>query len=137
MKRSLCLALALAAVAAVVGCRGTSGTTTRVDVAQPVREVEIGDPWLHDRVQVENILHKFDGDILVVQAQIKNFSRDTVYCEYNLVWYDINGWEMKDNVGGWKPLILEGLDLKAITANAPKAGAKSFLIKVRRDTAIR
>lgn len=137
MKRSLCLGLVLAATLATAGCRGSSGTNVRIDVEQPVRYVEIGDAWLNERVQVLDVRHKFEGDLLVVQAQVKNFSRDTVYCEYNLVWYDVNGWEMSDSLGGWKPLILEGLDIKAITANAPKPGGKSFLIRVRRDTAIR
>ncbi|MBI3270457.1 MAG: DUF1425 domain-containing protein [Planctomycetes bacterium] len=137
MVRSLSCIFALAACLFLASCRGTSGVNTRVDVQQPVRTVEIGDAWLNERVQLLNIMHRFEGDLLVVQAQVKNSSRDTVRCEYNVIWYDMTGWEMSDAVGGWKPLLLEGLDQKAITMNAPKPGANTFLIKLRRDTAIR
>ena len=71
------------------------------------------------------------GNLLRVQASIKNDSRFDQTFQYKFKWLDKDGFEVAIDGRPWEPLTITAYETKSVQAVAPNPTAKSFKIMVQ------
>jgi uncharacterized protein YcfL len=97
----------------------------------------VRDKKLQKQLTLGEVKTEFDRGILKVQARVKNKKKSTVAFEYQLKWFDTNGFEIDYPTQMWSPTQVGGLDEVYIQGIAPDEKAKRFQIHVRRPNPIK
>lgn len=71
------------------------------------------------------------GDLMRVQATIRNSSRSALNFRYKFKWLDKDGFEIALDGRPWTPLAITPYESKSVQALAPNPTAKSFKILVQ------
>lgn len=71
------------------------------------------------------------GNLMKVQATIKNDSRSALNFQYKFKWLDKDGFEVAIDGRPWTPLTITPYESKSVQAIAPNPTAKAFKIMVQ------
>lgn len=71
------------------------------------------------------------GNLMKVQATIKNDSRSALNFQYKFKWLDKDGFEVAIDGRPWTPLTITPYESKSVQAVAPNPTAKAFKIMVQ------
>jgi uncharacterized protein YcfL len=131
-------AAALIASLGLVGCSTTAGVEATGKVSwdeQGARTLDknvvFNNSGLKGDIQIVDIKSAMAGDILRVQATLRSKDKDTLPLQYRFEWYDAGGFEINSGAGSWKPLVLNGREVKTVQGVAPDPRAKEFKLKIR------
>lgn len=80
------------------------------------------------RLQLQELLSRYAGDLRVVQAQIKNQWHAQVALQYRVVWKTAEGFTVNTEASGWTPKTLAAGESFSINATAPETRASDFII---------
>lgn len=136
MKRIL-LATAAASLALFAGgCATSVNTVTRAESqASPsfVNDQRVmTDATLGRKLTVVSINEgKASGDLLRIQATLRNNSSKPQSYLYKFDWISDEGMELSSPTGGWKTLQLEGKEERSVSAIATSPRAVDFRLKLR------
>ena len=73
-----------------------------------------------------------NGDLLKIQANVRNLKKDATRITYKIEWMDENGIVINDASGVWLPIRIRGGETAAIQSVATTPRAKDFRIKMQR-----
>lgn len=73
----------------------------------------------------------YAGNLLKVQATIKNDSRSDLNFQYKFKWLDKDGFEVAINGRPWTPLSITPYESKSVQGVAPNPSVKAFKIMVQ------
>lgn len=130
-------AVALAALAlALGGCATSVNTVTR---AQPEATPDfvndkrvVTDQSLARKLTVVSVNQgKASGDLLKVQATLRNNSSKPQAFAYKFDFIADDGMELSSPTGGWKQIQLEGKEERSVAAIATSPRAVDFRLKLR------
>ena len=95
-------------------------------------------PNIESYIESSKPQYHYEGEMLHVDFTLKNKQKkDSLSCEYKMVFVDNNGMEVQEAMGGWKPIMLDSSETKTIKAAATVPNAKSCKISVRKSTSIK
>ncbi len=121
---------------AVSGCGNpvvSAGKTDPNDQSnQPdLKRVEIGGSLARD-LQIASVNQAtVNGDLLKLQANVRNLKKDARRITYKIEWMDEDGIVINDTSGVWIPLRIRGGETAAIQSVATTPKAKNFRIKMQ------
>jgi len=83
-------------------------------------------------VRIESIVHKVDGEFLVVYAVLRNNDRDDVNNSvYRMEWYDAQGFLLEKS--NWRPLKVKGGAAVHVRERSTIPGAKEYTLVISND----
>ncbi len=130
--------VAVVMLLAMAGCGGTtgavaSGKTTWDDQGARTldKSVVFNSMGLKMEIEVVDMKNSLAGDLMKVQAALRSKNSGTLPFQYRFEWYDADGLEINSGTGSWKPLLLNGKELKTVQGVAPDKRAKEFKLLIR------
>ncbi len=116
---------------------GGCASVNTVEAANPTGQKQmiadkrvITDSSLNGVAEVLGVNTSMAGDLLQVQAEVRNRTRGVKNVSYQVEWYDKEGMLVRSPSQTWHVLSLEGGEHKMIKAVAPNPDAVDFRIKM-------
>lgn len=100
-------------------------------LADTEHRIESNSGLLASKLTLEEAWTEHKGDLLHVQALIKNDSSDQLSFQYQFKWFDQNGFELATDGRPWTPMTIAPHQLRSVQALAPNANATKFSLQVR------
>ena len=121
----------------VAGCTKPVNTVERAEPLGQPRVVDdrriVTDKYLGDRLAVRRVIEStVSGNLLKIQVDLQNESRDRLTFNYRFEWYDLDGMQVQTPTSVWRPKTLLGKESTAVAAVAPNPRAKDFVLKLVR-----
>ena len=86
---------------------------------------------LASKVSILSMKSAMVGNMMRMQAELKNNRRRNLSFEYKFKFYDENGMELAVDGRPWTPIVINGGEVKSVQATAPDPRAVSFKIYVQ------
>lgn len=83
---------------------------------------------LASRLELQELLSRYAGDLRVVQAQLKNTWHASIALQYRIIWKTADGFTVDTEASAWTPKTLVAGESFSINATAPEANASQFMI---------
>ena len=115
------------ALLSLVGCSGINTFSNKGDMTYS----EIGDYFLDDQIQLENLKIVDEGNARVWNINIKNLMYYEMVLEIKMDFFTSDGIKI-DNPWGWKPLTLESSQSDWLKFIAPNENIRNFKLYVKR-----
>jgi len=134
------MAVCIAALLAVTGCRSTSVNTvepaSKSGQTQMISDQRVlTDQTLNNIVRIIGLNTATGAEgFLKIQVQVENLTRKARSFTYRVEWYDENGMLIDLPTAVARPRTIEGREVLVITATAPTPRAKDFRIKFLEPT---
>jgi uncharacterized protein YcfL len=119
----------------LTACTAPNAMRTQTDPntgASNVRTMT-GNPILATRIGVNRINMVSLGDIKKASLALKNGWFYEQSFEYKVVWFDANGTEINPEGATWKPITLQGREVKTVQSVAPNPSGVDVLIYMKKD----
>ena len=130
--------LAVVSLLALTGCGGTagavaSGKTARDDQGARILEKKVvfNSIGLKMDIEIVDIKSSLAGNLMRAQAALRSRDSGTLSFQYRFEWYDADGLEINSGAGSWRPLLLNGKEIKTVQGVAPDQRAKEFKLLIR------
>ncbi len=135
MKQTILLSLALASGSLLLSaCTAPNAMLTKTDAAgQTSIRTITNNPVLATRIGVSRVASTNLGDIKRVSLSLKNgwfYAQDF---QYKIVWFDASGSEINPEGALWKPITLQGREVKTVQSVAPNPSGVDVLIYMKKD----
>jgi uncharacterized protein YcfL len=108
--------------------------TARVDAIDGEKEKEILESdsgFLAASLKIIDTKTTKAGDLLRIQATLKNASRQTISFQYKVKWLDQDGFAVALGGRPWTPAVITPQEQLNVQAVAPNASVTSFTIQVQ------
>lgn len=134
------MAVCIAALLAVTGCRSTSVNTvepaSKSGQTQMISDQRVlTDQTLNNIVRIIGLNTATGAEgFLKIQVQVENLTRKARSFTYRVEWYDENGMLIDLPTAVARPRTIEGREVLVIAATAPTPRAKDFRIKFLEPT---
>lgn len=135
MKQTIILSLALASGSLLLSaCTAPNAMLTQTDAEgkTSIRKIT-NNPVLATRIGVSRVASTNLGDIKRVSLSLKNgwfYAQDF---QYKIVWFDASGTEINPEGALWKPITLQGREVKTVQSVAPNPAGVDVLIYMKKD----
>ena len=123
-------AIALLAVA-MVGCSASNMAQLEQTEDGQQAVLHSHNSLLASRLEVQDIKTRHAGDLLVMQATLENGWKFQSDFQYQIKWFDKDGFEIAPQSQPWQQLVMAGRSQTNIQAVAPNPTAIRFEIWVR------
>ena len=97
-----------------------------------LKRVEMGGSLARDLEIASVNQATVNGDLLKIQANVRNIKEDARRITYKIEWMDEDGIVINDTSGVWIPLRIRGGETAAIQSVATTPKAKNFRIKMQK-----
>lgn len=130
----------LAACLLVASCasqpdRGTAQNTYSKSSASDDLDQVIGDRNLHQKVVIEDVRTRREGDRLHIQFSLRNKHSRNLPLEWTIVWSDGEGFELQSSQH-WTPAVVGGKGILTIDSVAPHPSAEGFRLGLRKPNTV-
>ena len=134
MNMNLKLAAAGLLAIALIGCTAPNSlsTQTAADGSYSVKTVS-NNPKLVTQIAVDRINMGYAGDLKKASIAIKDRWFVSRTFEYKIVWFDADGTEINPEGATWKPITLQGREVKTVQSVAPNPSGVDVLIYMKKD----
>lgn len=117
------------------GCTAPNAMQTKTDsvTGKSTVRTQTSNPVLATRIGVSRINMTTLGDIKRASLALKNgwfYAQDF---QYKVVWFDAEGTEINPEGAIWKPISLQGREVKTVQSVAPNPSAVDVLIYMKKD----
>ena len=135
MKKLLLPLLLSACTLSLVACTAPNAMRTQTDPITGASNVKTmtGNPVLATRIGVTRVNMTSLGDIKRASLALKNGWFYAQAFEYKIVWFDADGTEINPEGAAWKPVSLQGREVKTVQSVAPNPSAVDVLIYMKKD----
>ena len=114
------------------GCAVNETATVSPEPDGSVKQIIVSNSgFLSANLIIEDTKMGKAGDLLRVQATIKNQSSGDLSFQYKFKWLDKDDFEVAIDGRPWQPLTITGYESKSVQAVAPNPTATSFQILVQ------
>lgn len=118
--------------AGIAACSSTANVGVSEQGYDEYREyLETNSKTLAGKVSIASMKSKMAGDLMQVQAELRNNTRKTRDFKYKFKFYDESGFELNAGGRAWTPIVIVGGESKSVQATAPDPRATSFKIYVQ------
>ncbi|MDX1452578.1 MAG: YcfL family protein [Oleiphilaceae bacterium] len=117
--------------ALLTGCAVNETATVTVDGDTTTQVLESNSGFLSASLEITETKVGSAGDLMKVQATLKNASRSELSFRYKFKWLDKDGFEIAVDGRPWTPLTITPYESKSVQATAPNPTAKAFRIMVQ------
>lgn len=122
----------IAVLFALGGCSVYETATVTSEPDGSKRQVIVSNSgFLSANLNIEDTKMGKAGDLLRVQATIKNQSSGDLNFQYKFKWLDKDDFEVAIDGRPWQPITITGYESKSVQAVAPNPTATSFQILVQ------
>lgn len=103
------------------GCYSVNGLRTQTDPSTGQSDVRVfaSNITLNGQVRVNRVAFKQVGSMRQASLRITNILPAEASFQYKINWLDASGTEINPEGAIWKPIILSGLESKAVQSLAP------------------
>ena len=112
-------------------CAVNETATVEVGPEGSKQLIESNSGFLSASLSISDTKTGYSGDLLRVQATIKNDSRSDLSFQYKFKWLDKDGFEVAVDGRPWTPLTITAYESKSVQALAPNPTVKAFKILVQ------
>lgn len=132
MRTQLIKLASMVFIASLISACAVNETAT-VEVGQDGTKqiIESNSGLLAASLEIVDTKVGYSGDLLRVQASIKNDSRSALSFRYKFKWLDKDGFEVAVDGRPWTPLTITPYESKSVQALAPNPTVKAFKILVQ------
>lgn len=117
---------------AILGCAVNETATVTVNDDGTTQQIlESNSGVLSSSLTIADIKTAFAGDLMKVQASIKNDSRSDLSFQYKFKWLDKSGFEVAVDGRPWTPISITPYESKTVQSVAPNASVNTFKILVQ------
>lgn len=132
------IAIALSALFLAAGCAKPINTVERANPTAMPTNVDsqklVTDTKLANKIMLESVNETIvSGDLVKIQANLRNLSKRGITVFYKFDWYDADGMAVATPTSAWKSRTIHGGELFSISAVAPNPRAADFRLNLRRD----
>ena len=114
------------------GCAVNETATVSSEPDGSMKQIIVSNSgFLSANLKIEDTKMGKAGDLLRVQATIKNQSSGDLNFQYKFKWLDKDDFEVAIGGRPWQPLTITGYESKSVQAVAPNPTATSFQILVQ------
>ncbi|TNC81847.1 MAG: hypothetical protein C9356_06850 [Oleiphilus sp.] len=132
MRTNLIKLAGVAFIASVISaCAVNETATVEVGPDGTKQIIESNSGLLAASLEIVDNKVGYSGDLLRVQATIKNDSRSALSFRYKFKWLDKDGFEVAVDGRPWTPLTITPYESKSVQALAPNPTVKAFKILVQ------
>ena len=116
-------------------CTAPNAMRTQTDPATGASNVKTmtSNPVLATRIGVNRVNMTTLGDIKKASLALKNGWFYAQSFEYKIVWFDADGTEINPEGATWKPITLQGREVKTVQSVAPNPSGVDVLIYLKKD----
>lgn len=134
-KAVIYLSLLSIASAFFTGCTAPNAMQTKTDsvTGKSTVRTQTSNPVLATRIGVSRINMTTLGDIKRASLALKNGWFYVQDFQYKIVWFDAEGTEINPEGAIWKPISLQGREVKTVQSVAPNPSAVDVLIYMKKD----
>jgi len=129
---SATVCLALLSVSLMQGCAvNETATVTEKQDGDYAQLIESNSGLFSADLSIVDVKMGRAGDLLRVQASLKNGSRNDLSFRYKFKWLDDDGFELELDGRPWNPITITPYETKQIQAVAPNNRASAFKVMVQ------
>ncbi|MBJ8505944.1 YcfL family protein [Acinetobacter seifertii] len=134
-KTIICLSLFTITSVLFTGCTAPNAMQTKTDptTGNSAVRTQTNNPILATRIGVSRVNMTTLGDIKRASLALKNGWFYAQSFQYKIVWFDAEGTEINPEGAIWKPISLQGREVKTVQSVAPNSGAVDVLIYMKKD----
>ncbi len=137
MKSLLKITLLIATSIAFVACSSTINTVepkNSTAVANVVADKRITtDSTLASNAQIRSVVSARVGGLLKIQVEVYNATSSPQNVNYQFSWIDKNAMAVLSPASAWQTIVLEGKEVRYISAVAPSENVVDFTLKLLSD----
>ncbi|MBP8099721.1 MAG: DUF1425 domain-containing protein [Acinetobacter sp.] len=135
MKKLLISLLLGGSTLSFVGCTAPNAMLTQTNPTTGASNIKTmtGNPVLATRIGVNRVNMTNLGDIKRASLALKNGWFYAQSFEYKIVWFDADGTELNPEGATWKPITLQGREVKTVQSVAPNPRGVDVLIYMKKD----
>ena len=111
-------------------------STTETGVTSLSKNFIINNKALARRLQIIDVQANQVGNLIQVQAVLKNRKKKTINFEYQIEWFNRDGIKIDYPTQLWTPTLIYGLDKAYLQGVAPDSRARGFKIHIRKSQPI-
>lgn len=117
---------------AIAGCAVNETATVVVNEdGSSSQVIESNSGMLSESLSIANTQTGFVGNLLKVQVEIKNDSRNDLNFQYKFKWLDKSGFEVAIDGRPWLPISITPYESKMVQGVAPNPSVNSFKVLVQ------
>lgn len=121
----------------IVGCKNVPPVTSGVGASQIApgekfsKHLQVHNPKLGKQLYISDIKSREQQDLLEVNLTLTSTYKKTLQLQYQVNWFDVDGFAVEPGKSPWKSLDLHGMQTQTVKALAPTAKASTFSLYVR------
>ncbi|MBU2894540.1 YcfL family protein [Colwellia sp. D2M02] len=121
----------------IVGCKNVPPVTSGVGTSQITageeysKYLQVHNPKLAKQLYISDIKSRLQQDLLEVNLTLTSTYKKTLQLQYQVNWFDNDGFAVEPGKSPWKSLDLHGMQTQTVKALAPTAKATTFSLYVR------
>jgi len=117
---------------ALIGCSSYSKNVPNTSISLPP-QVIVNNPQLQKEITIGVGSDRTNNnDIMEAFVNVTNNTEEESTLYYRFRWYDVEDYEVGENMSIWKPLFLGAKDFKKVIGVAPTTKANSFKFYIKK-----
>lgn len=129
--------LSLLSILLVTACKNVPPVTSGIgsDQITPAQEykkhLQLHNPALAKQLYISDIKSRTSNNLLEVNLTLTSTYKKSQQLQYQLQWFDKQGFAIETGKSAWKPLELHGMQTATVAGLAPTTQVDTFSIYVR------